>query len=439
MASVVVVGAQWGDEGKGKVVDILSEFAEVVVRFQGGANAGHTLVVEGEELITHLVPSGVLHRNKRCAIGPGVVVDPETLVEEIDLLQQRGLLAEPEALTISPRCQVVMPYHKLLDAAREGARGDGKIGTTLRGIGPCLEDKAARTGLRFGDLFDSDRLSRRLDSRLGELNAVLGHHDRQPVDEAAVLDGVRRQAERLEPFVGDVGALVRGALERSRPVLFEGAQGALLDIDHGTYPFVTSSNTVAGAACTGVGLGPNRIGGVVGVAKAYSTRVGAGPFPTEMNDESGERLRRAGAEFGATTGRPRRCGWLDLVALRYAVAIHGCTSLCLTKLDVLGGLGPLRLAVGYRLDGREIDGLPADSDAVARLEPVYEEIEGWDEPIDDYREWDSLPTPVKRYLTRVESFLGIPIDVVSLGAARAQTILRHNPFRADRPADGAGR
>ncbi len=429
MSSVVVVGAQWGDEGKGKVVDILSEFAEWVVRYQGGANAGHTLVVDGQELITHLVPSGVLHPNKRCAIGSGVVLDPKILVEEIDALQARGLLADPKTLTISDRCQVVMPYHKLLDEARESAKGDRKIGTTLRGIGPCLEDKAARTGIRVCDLMDTTRLAERIQARLGELNALLAHYDREPVRVEDVLPTLRDQAARLQPFVGDVGSLVRAGLERGRGVLFEGAQGAMLDIDHGTYPFVTSSNTVAGAACTGVGLGPHRLAAVVGVSKAYTTRVGAGPFPTELGDDRAARLREAGGEFGATTGRPRRCGWLDLVALRYATAVHGCTSLCLTKLDVLGGLGPIKVAVGYRLDGEEIDSPPPDVQAVERIEPIYEELDGWDENIEGARELSGLPPAVKRFLMRVEGYLGIPVDIISVGPARAQTILQKNPFR----------
>ncbi len=429
MTSLVVVGAQWGDEGKGKVVDILSEFADLVVRFQGGANAGHTLVVDGEELITHLVPSGVMHPNKRCAIGPAVVVDPEVLVDEIDELQSRGLLADPGSLVIGNRCQVVMPYHKMLDAARENARGSGKIGTTLRGIGPCLEDKASRTGIRICDLLDSDLLAERLDARLSELNALFTHYGRDPVRASDLLPKLREQATRLEPLVGDVGELVRGELHRGRSVLFEGAQGALLDIDHGTYPYVTSSNTVAAAACTGLGLGPHGIGGVMGVSKAYTTRVGAGPFPTEMTDDRGSMLRGKGAEFGATTGRPRRCGWLDLAALRYAAAVNGCTSLCLTKLDVLGGVGPLKLAVGYRLDGEEIEAMPADSRVTARLEPIYEEVDGWDEEIDDIREVDSLPPAVRRYLNRVESFLNVPVDMISLGPNRAQIIVRQNPFR----------
>lgn len=428
MSGVVVVGAQWGDEGKGKIVDILSELADVVVRFQGGANAGHTLVVDGRELITHLVPSGIMHKNKKCVIANGVVLDPQILVEEIEELQDQGLLSEADSLLISPRCQVVMPYHKKLDAAREKAKGAEKIGTTLRGIGPCLEDKAARVGIRVCDLFDTARLAGLVEARLGEFNAIMDHYGADRVDSADVMDSVVALAEKIEPFVGDTGTLVRGALDRGRGVLFEGAQGAMLDIDHGTYPFVTSSNTVAGAACAGAGLGPGRMDSVIGVSKAYCTRVGSGPFPSEMTDDSGEKLREAGGEYGATTGRPRRCGWLDLVALRYTTSIHGCTGLCLTKMDVLTGMDSLKVVVGYRLDGQELDTMPADIREVQRLEPVFEEMEGWDETIDDVREIEALPAAARKYLMMVESFLGIPVDIVSIGPARVQTILRRNPF-----------
>ncbi len=428
MSGVVVVGAQWGDEGKGKIVDILSELADVVVRFQGGANAGHTLVVDGQELITHLVPSGVMHKNKRCIIGNGVVLDPQILVEEIEKLQQQRLLSSAQALMVSSRCHVVMPYHKKLDAAREQAKGAGKIGTTLRGIGPCLEDKAARVGIRVCDLFDTGHLAELVEARLGELNAIMDHYGQKIVNATDVIDSLRPLAEKLEPFVGDTGSLVRGALDRGRSVLFEGAQGALLDIDHGTYPFVTSSNTVSGAACAGVGLGPGMISSVLGVSKAYCTRVGSGPFPSEMTDENGEKLREAGREYGATTGRPRRCGWLDLVALRYTTSVHGCTGLCLTKMDVLTGMDSLKVVVGYRLDGKSIDTIPADIREVQRLEPVFEELDGWSEQLDDIREYEALPSAARKYLMMVESFLGIPVDVVSVGPARAQTILRRNPF-----------
>jgi adenylosuccinate synthase len=430
MAGLVVAGAQWGDEGKGKVVDLLGEFAELVVRFHGGANAGHTLVVGEEKLVTHLVPSGVLRQGKRCLIGPAVVLDPELLVEELDALAARGLAPRPETLLISPRCHLVLPYHKLLDAAREAARGARRIGTTLRGIGPCLEDKVGRTGLRLGDLADSELVVERLTARLPEVNALLAHHGRAPVRLEELTTPLREAAARLLPFLGDPGAVVRAELARGRAVLFEGAQGAMLDIDHGTYPYVTSSNTVAGAVCAALGLGPRLVEHVLVVSKAYTTRVGEGPFPTELKDERGDRLREAGHEFGATTGRPRRCGWLDLVALRHAAELSGATSLGLTKLDVLGGFGPIKVAVAYRLDGQEVRELPADPRALARVEPVYEELEGWQEDVSQVREREALPAPVQRLLKRLEGDLGLPVDLISVGPGRAETILTRNPFRA---------
>ncbi len=429
MANLVVVGTQWGDEGKGKLVDILAEFADMVVRFQGGANAGHTLIVDGEQLITHLVPSGILHSAKRCAIGPAVVVDPETLLEEIDALFGRGIPVSPEMLIVSRRAHLVMPYHRLLDAAREAAKGSNKIGTTLRGIGPCLEDKAARTGIRMGDLLDSELVSERLAAKLPEVNALLSHYGRDPVEEKGILPRLSELATRLAPYMGDVGEAVRREMDRGKNVLFEGAQGTLLDIDHGTYPFVTSSSTSAGAVCPLVGFGPGRVDGVAGVAKAYTTRVGAGPFPTELQDERGERLRQAGGEFGATTGRPRRCGWLDLVALRYSAAVNGLTSLCLTKLDVLGGIDPIRIGVGYRLDGRELGSPPASIRELARVEPVYEDMEGWEQDLREVRTREDLPVQARRYVERLEHLLDLPVDIISVGAARAQTIMIQNPFR----------
>ncbi len=429
MANVVIVGTQWGDEGKGKIVDILAEFADLIVRFQGGSNAGHTLVVGGEKLVTHLVPSGVMHPGKRCIIGASVVVDPEVLVSELDLLQQRGVLLDPSSLAISDRAHVVMPYHKMIDAARESAKGTGKIGTTQRGIGPCLEDKMSRTGLRMGEFADPQVIAQKLAARLPELNALLAHYGRDPVQEKDILPKLSAQMLRLAPCVTDVGILIRQEMDRSRNVLFEGAQGTLLDIDHGTYPFVTSSNTVAGGACVGLGFGPNRIDGVVGVFKAYTTRVGEGPFPTELKDERGRQLQQKGAEFGATTGRARRCGWLDLAAIRHAVALNGCTSLCLTKLDVLGGIDPIRVAVGYKLDGRDISTFPSDIRSVSRLEPIYEECEGWEEDINGVREKEALPQSTHRFLARIEALVQLPIDMISVGPERAETIIIRNPFR----------
>ncbi|NMB73713.1 MAG: adenylosuccinate synthase [Myxococcales bacterium] len=430
MANVVVVGVQWGDEGKGKIVDILAENADVVVRFQGGGNAGHTLVVDGRKVVLHLVPSGVLHAGKRCLIGPGVVVDPEALLEEIAALKALGALADDSMLLLSRRAHVVTPYHKAIDAAREAGRGDKRIGTTLRGIGPCLEDKAARTGLRMVDLLDPQYLSERLAARLPEVNAVLAHYGKPPLQGAELERRLAEQGQKLAHYMGDTGEVVRQEMGRGRNVLFEGAQGALLDVDHGTYPFVTASSCVAGAASSTMGIGPQRLGGIVGVAKAYCTRVGGGPFPTEVFGELGERLRQAGGEFGATTGRPRRCGWLDLVALKQAVAMDGCTGLCLTKLDVLTGIDPIQVAVGYKLDGVSLDALPDDPRAVGRLEPVYEPCEGWKENIRDVREIEALPATTRKFIRRIESFVSVPVDIVSVGSARAETIMVKNPFRA---------
>jgi len=432
MANLVVVGTQWGDEGKGKLVDILAEFADMVVRFQGGANAGHTLIVDGEQLITHLIPSGILHPAKRCAIGPAVVLDPGTLVEEIDTLQQRGVKVTPDVLIVSHRAHLVMPYHRALDAARESAKGSKKIGTTLRGIGPCLEDKAARTGIRMSDLLDSEVLAERLAAKLPEVNALLSHYGQDTVRERDVVSRLAELANRLAPYVGDVGEAVRQQMDRGNNVLFEGAQGTMLDIDHGTYPFVTSSNTSAGAACPLIGFGPRRVDGVVGVAKAYTTRVGAGPFPTELKDERGEKLREAGGEFGATTGRPRRCGWLDLAALRYAAAVNGLTSLCITKLDVLGGTDPIRIGVGYKLDGKELTSPPANIREYSRVEPVYEELEGWEEDLGEVRVMEDLPVPAQRYVKHVGQLLNLPVDIVSVGAGRAETIMVQNPYRREK-------
>ncbi len=429
MANMIVVGTQWGDEGKGKLIDILTEFADMVVRFQGGANAGHTLEVDGKQLITHLVPSGLLHEGKRIAIGPGVVLDPETLVSEIELAGEHGMLERGNEFLLSHRAHVVMPYHRALDAARESAKGKSKIGTTLRGIGPCLEDKVARTGIRVSDMIDKDILRRKLDARLPELNALLVHYGAEPVTAEDILPRQNELAEKIAPFVADVGEIVRKEMERGRSVLFEGAQGTLLDIDHGTYPFVTSSNTVSAAACTSVGFGPGKIDAVVGVTKAYTTRVGSGPFPTELDDADGQHLQKKGGEFGATTGRPRRCGWLDAVALRYTLALNGCTSLCLTKLDVLSGMEKIKVAVAYRLDGEEIHSLPADSQAIERIEPVYEEVDGWQEDIQEIREKDALPKPVLHYIKWLESLLNLPIDIVSVGPGRGETLMVQNPFR----------
>jgi len=429
MPSVVVIGAQWGDEGKGKVVDILAEHADVVVRFQGGNNAGHTLVVGEEKVVLHIVPSGVLHEGTVCVIGNGVVVDPEVLLEEIDGLQRRGYLKDLSLLKISDRAHLIMPYHRAIDQARERLRGEGMIGTTGRGIGPTYEDKMARIGIRFADLLDeavfADDLRRTIEEKNFYLRAVLKE---QALDYQAIYDRYCQLRDRLQPHVIDTSIYLDRVLRQGKRVLFEGAQGTMLDVDHGTYPFVTSSNTVAAAACTGAGVAPSRINAVVGIAKAYTTRVGSGPFPTELTDELGAKLRQDGDEFGATTGRPRRCGWFDAVVLRHAARINGMTAVALTKLDVLTGINPLRICVGYEYDGERYDEFPAGAEVLRGLSSVYEEHPGWTESLGGARTLDDLPSNARRYLNRLEELIGARMLVVSVGARREETILLSNPF-----------
>jgi adenylosuccinate synthase len=424
---VVIVGAQWGDEGKGKVVDLFTSWADVVVRFQGGANAGHTLVVGGVKTVLHLVPSGVLHPGKKCIIGNGVVVDPEALMEEIDLLKSRGLLGDPTQLVVSENAHVILPYHKRIDAGRE--KKDA-IGTTGRGIGPCYEDKVARRGVRVRDLLKPQSLRARLSTRIHEANAQIKALGGEKCDLEPLLEWALELGERMQPYVGDASASVAHEVERGRAVLFEGAQGTLLDIDHGTYPYVTSSNTVAGNAAVGAGLGPTAIDSVIGITKAYTTRVGNGPLPTELFDSTGERLRTVGAEFGATTGRPRRCGWLDALVLRYAARVNGLSGLAITKLDVLTGFEKILVANAYKLpNGRTVSEFPSDPDFLAEAQPVYEELPGWKESLGDLREYAELPANARRYVERVEQLVGVETIAVSVGADRAQTIVRKNPFR----------
>jgi len=427
MSNVVIVGAQWGDEGKGKVVDLFTSWADVVVRFQGGANAGHTLVVGGVKTVLHLVPSGVLHPGKKCIIGNGVVVDPEALMEEIDLLKSKGLLADPTQLTVSENAHVILPYHKRIDAGREKKNA---IGTTGRGIGPCYEDKVARRGVRVRDLLKPDALRERLSLRIEEANAQIAALGGEKVELEPLLAWALKLGERMAPYVGDGSTSVAHEMERGRAVLFEGAQGTLLDIDHGTYPYVTSSNTVAGNAAVGAGLGPTCIDSVIGITKAYTTRVGNGPLPTELHDATGERLRSVGAEFGATTGRPRRCGWLDALVLRYAARVNGLSGLAITKLDVLTGFEKLLVANAYKLpNGRTVSDFPSDPELLAEAQPVYEELPGWKEPLGDLREYAELPANARRYVERVEQLVGVETIAVSVGAERSQTIVRKNPFR----------
>ncbi len=435
MPNVVVVGAQWGDEGKGKVVDLLTEHAQVVVRFQGGNNAGHTLVVGGEKTVLHLIPAGILHPGKTCVIGNGVVIDPFVLVGEIDALKRRGLMPDDSQLLISSNAHVIFPWHKLFDSLREKIRGPGAIGTTGRGIGPAYEDKVARVGIRIRDLLTPEKLNRRISERLpsalDELRA-LAMAAKVPIPKLETQQIVAEYAglgERLRRHAADASIFLTNQIAKGARILFEGAQGTLLDVDHGTYPFVTSSNCVAANAAVGSGLGPTAIDKVMGISKAYATRVGGGPFPTELTDELGERLRSQGDEFGATTGRPRRCGWLDAVVLRYALRVNGLWGLAMTKLDVLSGLKTISICSSYELDGQKVTELPGDPDDLERAKPNYETLPGWDESLAGVRTFDELPANAKRYVHYVEELCGIPVVCVSVGADRGETILLQNPFR----------
>jgi adenylosuccinate synthase len=431
MANVVVVGAQWGDEGKGKIVDLLTQYADVVVRFQGGNNAGHTLVVGGEKTVLHLIPAGILHAGKSCVIGNGVVLDPEVFALEIDRLKTKGFIADDAQLAVSLDAHVIMPWHKAIDVAREQAMGAGKIGTTGRGIGPTYEDKVARRGLRVRDLLDPARLERKVKERVPGAREELKRLGATPdLDEAAIVARYGELAKRLARYATDVSLWLHRALQSGKSLLFEGAQGTMLDVDHGTYPFVTSSNTVAGNAVVGCGLGPTAVDYVLGISKAYSTRVGGGPYPTELKDATGERLRQIGHEFGATTGRPRRCGWLDALALRYAVRVNGLSGIALTKLDVLTGFDRVKIAVGYKVDGKTIEEMPSDPELLERAVAVYEELPGWTEKIEGVRTWDDLPSKARIYVKRVEELAGVKVIGLSVGADRGETILLENPFRA---------
>ena len=426
--NVVVLGTQWGDEGKGKIVDLLTDRADAVVRFQGGHNAGHTLVCDGQKTVLHLIPSGILRADVQCLIGNGVVLAPDALLVEIEELEERGVPVR-ERLRLSPACPLILPYHVALDQAREARRGAGKIGTTGRGIGPAYEDKVARRGLRLGDLQDPERFERKLRDVLEYHNFHLEHYyGVGAVDVEAVLAESLAHGEQLLPMMDDVTAHLHQLRAESRNILFEGAQGSLLDIDHGTYPFVTSSNTTAGGTATGSGFGPLYLDYVLGITKAYTTRVGSGPFPTELFDETGEHLATRGHEFGATTGRPRRCGWFDAVALRNAVSINSVSGLCLTKLDVLDGLEEIQICIGYAdSDGNPVPN-PIDSDDYAGLVPVYESVPGWSESTVGARTVDELPTAARDYIGVIEDVVGAPIDIISTGPDRMETIVLHHPF-----------
>ncbi|MFC1706343.1 adenylosuccinate synthase [Planctomycetota bacterium] len=424
MPSLAVVGVQWGDEGKGKVVDGLTADADLVCRYGGGANAGHTVYVGEDKFVLHLMPSGILHENVTCVIGNGVVVNPDTLLEEIAALETRGVRVTPDRLCISERAHVVMPYHPALDRLREERRGQSRIGTTGRGIGPCYTDKTDRTGVRMADLFGEEQFAARLDLALPEKRVLLGEIAPETVDRAALI-AARERWRALLPFVGDTVGLLHTALDKRTKVLFEGAQGALLDLDFGTYPYCTSSNAGIGGLSAGTGVPPSRVDRVIGVAKAYCTRVGEGPFPTELTSDLGDRLRDQGAEFGATAGQPRRCGWFDVPAARFAIRFCGIGSLCLTKLDVFRAVGEIKVCVGYRTEEGEVtDDFPADPERLGRLEPVYESVEGWNEPLEDITREGDLPGEARSYVSYLERQLEVPIQWLSVGKRRDQLITR---------------
>ncbi len=428
MANYVIIGTQWGDEGKGKIVDLLAENADYVVRFQGGNNAGHTMVVDGVQFISHLVPSGIL-QGKTCFIGNGMVVDPEVLIDEIDYLIGKGIEVGPDRLKISEKAHIIMPYHKAIDNGREKLKGDKKIGTTGRGIGPCYEDKATRRGIRFVDLIDTEDFREKLGTILVEKNFYLKEFlSEETLDSEEITKQYNLLAEKLAPYVTNISVSIYDGIKAGKQVLFEGAQGTHLDIDHGTYPYVTSSNTVSGNACCGAGIGPKEISGVLGIVKAYTTRVGAGPFPTELFDEVGDAIQKKGVEFGATTGRKRRCGWLDMVILRNSVRLNSLTGLVITKLDVLDGLESLNISTGYEYEGKILKDFPASLKILGACQPVYETLPGWPEDISHIRNFDDLPLNAKKYLNRIQELSQTPIDIVSVGPGRDETIIINKPF-----------
>ncbi len=425
MSNLIIIGAQWGDEGKGKIVDLLSPDISLIVRFQGGNNAGHTVIVGGKKYILHLIPSGILHPDKICAIGNGVVLDPAVFLEEIEALEAQGIDMSPGRLKISYKTHLIMPYHKVLDRAREESKTDDKIGTTGRGIGPCYEDKAIRIGVRACDLADLDLLRKKVARALPEKNTLLFNcYGRQPLTVEDVMKEMEPIAERLVPYLADVSTVIDDCLKSKGRIMFEGAQGLHLDVDHGTYPFVTSSNTSSGNASVGAGIAPSKLGRVVGIVKAYTTRVGSGPFPTELNDATGKYMQTKGAEFGSTTGRTRRCGWLDLALLRETVRLCGVTEIALTKLDVLSGLSELLVCTSYEYEGRNILYPPQMENGLSHVSPIYEKLHGWAEDIENMKSYDQLPKAARDYIARIEEAAGVPVTIVSVGPAREQTIMR---------------
>ncbi|MCP4106914.1 MAG: adenylosuccinate synthase [Desulfobacteraceae bacterium] len=429
MSNIVIIGTQWGDEGKGKIVDILAEYADTVVRFQGGNNAGHTMVVNGEQIISHLVPSGILQK-KTCFLGNGMVIDPAVLLEEIDYLISKGIEISPDNLMISERAHIIMPWHKQIDLAREEKKGGDKIGTTGRGIGPAYEDKATRKGIRLVELLDKEVFREKVNTILDEKNFYLKHYFSAETSEPdPVIEQYGKYAERLMPHVANISVMLGEAVKAGRQILFEGAQGTHLDIDHGTYPYVTSSNTVAANACSGSGIGMKEITEVIGIVKAYTTRVGLGPFTSELFDEIGDRIQERGAEFGATTGRRRRCGWLDTVVLRNSVRLNGLTGLVITKLDVLGGLESVKICTGYEYNGEILKDFPASLKVLDACKPVCETLPGWSEDISGLRKMEDMPENAKNYLKRIEELLETPIKIVSVGPGRNETIILENLYK----------
>lgn len=429
MPNIVVVGTQWGDEGKGKIIDLLTEDADVVARYQGGHNAGHTVVVDNEEFILHLIPSGILHPGKICMIGNGVVIDPEALIEEIEGLRARGVVIE-DNLFISKNAHIIMPYHRVIDRESERFKGAKGIGTTGRGIGPAYVDKMARVGIRIVDLLDPEVFREKLEVNLSNMNNLLHTiYKAEKFDFEEVYSKYMVYAERIGRYIADVSILANRYIAQGKNILFEGAQGTLLDVDHGTYPYVTSSNAMAGGVCTGIGIGPTKINGVLGVSKAYTTRVGGGPFPTELKDDLGEDLRAKGREYGATTGRPRRCGWFDSLGVRYSARINGLNGLALTKLDILDVYSKIKICVGYKYKGKTYEEMPQESSVLWGCEPIYEEMDGWQQSTIGIKDFEDLPKRAKAYIARIEELIGVKVDLISTSQRRDDIIIRRNPFK----------